>query len=86
MRTMLRGVMALGLLTLTMMLPSLVNAQMEKQLEWTPEEKELADKAIRLNAEGEKLYGMGKSKEAAQRFTEALEIRRKLYPLRFASG
>jgi CHAT domain-containing protein/Tfp pilus assembly protein PilF len=80
-----RGLLACGLLTL--LLTAGVQAQADKPPEWTPEEKELADKATKLNEAGEQLYGMGKLKEAAEKFAEALALRRKLYPAgRFPDG
>jgi hypothetical protein len=63
-----------------------VPAQTDKEPELTPEEKELANKATKLNGEGEQLYGMDKMKEAAQKFGEALEMRRKVLPVAAESG
>jgi CHAT domain-containing protein/tetratricopeptide (TPR) repeat protein len=84
---MLRGVLACGLLATALLLPRAVQAQADKQPEWTPEEKELADKATKLNSEGEQLYATGKRKEAAEKIAAALELRRKLYPPeRFPDG
>src|SRR5262249_28664024 len=84
MTKLLRAVLACVLLAA---LPLLGPAQTEKQPEWTPEEKELADKATKLNREGVQLYGLGKRKEAAEKAAEALTMRRKLYPAeRFPDG
>ena len=84
MTTMLRAVTACVLLAAGSLL---VQAQADKPPEWTPEEKELADKATKLNREGVQLYGMGKVKEAAEKHAEALEIQWKLYPeKRFPDG
>jgi CHAT domain-containing protein/tetratricopeptide (TPR) repeat protein len=47
----------------------------------------LAEKARKLNAEGLNLFEAGKFKEASAKMTEALEIRRKLYPAQdYAQG
>jgi tetratricopeptide (TPR) repeat protein/CHAT domain-containing protein len=82
----LRGVLAYGLLA-TALLPPLAHAQADKPPEWTPAEKELADRATKLNAEGFQLYRAGKKKEAVERWSAALELRRKLYPPeRFPDG
>jgi CHAT domain-containing protein/tetratricopeptide (TPR) repeat protein len=87
MEKILHGVMACGLLATAMLMPLFVQAQTDKEPEWTPEEKELAEKATKLNREGGQLYGMGKMKEAVQKVAEALEMRRKLYPPeRFKDG
>jgi CHAT domain-containing protein len=68
-------------------LASLAQNQTDKPPEWTPDEKELADKATKLHDEGKQLYGMGRRKEAADKIAEALEIRRKLYAKeRFKDG
>ncbi len=84
MMTMLRAVVA-GMFVVAWTLS--VPAQTEKQPEWTAEEKELADKATKLNADSFSLYGMGKTREAAEKVAEALQIRKKLYPPeRFKDG
>ena len=62
MTTMLRAVTACVLLAAGSLL---VPAQADQPPEWTPAEKRLADKATKLNDEGEQLFGLGKRKEAA---------------------
>jgi tetratricopeptide (TPR) repeat protein len=84
MKKLLRAVLACVLLAA---LPSLVPAQADKPPEWTPEEKELTDKATKLDVEAAQLYGAGKRQEALNKLAEALDIRRKLYPPeRFKDG
>jgi tetratricopeptide (TPR) repeat protein len=81
------GVLVCWLLATAMATPLYAQAPTDKPPEWTAEEKELAEKATKLNREGVLLYGMGKRKEAAEKVAEALEIRRKLYPKeRFKDG
>ena len=61
-------------------LPLPVQAQTEKQPEWTPEEKEFAEKAAKLNREGTQLYRMGKAAAAVEKLAAVLEIRLKAVP------
>ena len=62
-------------------------AQPEKQPEWTAEEKERVAEAAKLHAEGVRLYGLGKMKEAAEKLEQTLAMRQKLYPAaRFPDG
>jgi tetratricopeptide (TPR) repeat protein len=68
------------LLGIAALIPTAIQAQSDKSPQPTAEEKQLADKATKLNEEGVQLYGKGKAKEAAEKFTEALAIRRQLYP------
>jgi CHAT domain-containing protein/tetratricopeptide (TPR) repeat protein len=45
-----------------------------------PDDKELAEKATKLKAEAAKLHQSGNLKETTEKFSEALEILRQLYP------
>jgi tetratricopeptide (TPR) repeat protein/CHAT domain-containing protein len=84
---MLCGAMTGCLLALTLAVAALPQAQTEKQPAWTPEEKQLADKASNLDAEAFKLFQMGKIREAADKVAESLALRQRLYPPeRFPDG
>jgi tetratricopeptide (TPR) repeat protein len=83
----MRGVLACGLLGMALLIQPAVPAHEDKSSQPTAEEKQRADKAAKLNEEGVQLYGMGKPKEAAEKFAEALALRRQLYPPeRFPDG
>ena len=81
------GMMACWLVALALPLPAQAQAPTEKQPEWTAEEKERVQEAAKLNAEGVRLSGLGKKREAAEKLEQALAMRQKLYPVaRFPDG
>jgi CHAT domain-containing protein/tetratricopeptide (TPR) repeat protein len=84
---MLGGAAAVGLAALVLLTPGRAQAQADKPPDWTPEEKELAGKAAKLNQETMQCVGLGKMKEAVEKGSEAVALCRKLYPPeRFPDG
>jgi CHAT domain-containing protein len=57
-----------------------ISAQEPKLPALSPEDQKLADKATKLNSEGQQLYERGRPAEGIVLVQQALEIRQKIYP------